>query len=117
MKNVTIIGGGLSGCEAAFQLCARGIKVELWEMRPERKTEAHATGDLAELVCSNSFKSTDSTRAQGLLKEELRFAGISPLGLKNRYLVIFAGDILRGGLPAPTRQGQDRRWWNRQVFL
>lgn len=69
---VTVIGGGLSGCECALQLASRGIPVELWEMRPDVQTEAHTTGLLAELVCSNSFKSTDESRAQGLLKLELK---------------------------------------------
>ncbi|NCA92768.1 methylenetetrahydrofolate--tRNA-(uracil(54)-C(5))-methyltransferase (FADH(2)-oxidizing) TrmFO [bacterium] len=72
MKNkVKIIGGGLAGCEAAYQLLKRGIVVELYEMRPKVSTPAHTTGNLAELVCSNSLKSTDINTAQGLLKQEL----------------------------------------------
>jgi methylenetetrahydrofolate--tRNA-(uracil-5-)-methyltransferase len=78
---VKVIGGGLSGCEAALQIAARGIAVELWEMRPGVGTEAHETGELAELVCSNSFKSTDVSRAQGLLKEELRQLGCHLLAI------------------------------------
>ncbi|MCB1219381.1 MAG: methylenetetrahydrofolate--tRNA-(uracil(54)-C(5))-methyltransferase (FADH(2)-oxidizing) TrmFO [Planctomycetales bacterium] len=70
-----IIGGGLSGCEAALQLSARGIASELWEMRPTVMTEAHVSEGLAELVCSNSFKSEDPVRAQGLLKLELDSLG------------------------------------------
>ncbi len=66
-----IIGGGLSGCEAALQLAARGIASEIWEQRPTFGTEAHVSEGLAELVCSNSFKSEDPVRAQGLLKLEL----------------------------------------------
>ena len=54
---VTVIGAGLAGCEAALQLAARGVPVRLIEMRPERSTPVHKTGDVAELVCSNSFKS------------------------------------------------------------
>ncbi|MEF3254583.1 MAG: methylenetetrahydrofolate--tRNA-(uracil(54)-C(5))-methyltransferase (FADH(2)-oxidizing) TrmFO, partial [Deferribacterales bacterium] len=73
LKNnaVTIIGGGLAGSEAAYQLAIRGINVVLYEMRPLKMTEAHETGDLAELLCSNSLKSTDITNSNGLLKKEL----------------------------------------------
>ncbi len=70
-KNVTIIGGGLAGCEAAWQLAQRGVPVQLYEMRPQRSTEAHVTDRLAELVCSNSMGSTQPDRALGLLKNEL----------------------------------------------
>jgi methylenetetrahydrofolate--tRNA-(uracil-5-)-methyltransferase len=72
---ILIIGGGLSGSECALQLSARGIAVELWEQRPLVATEAHRSADFAELVCSNSFKSSDPLRAPGLLKEELRLLG------------------------------------------
>lgn len=72
---ILIVGGGLSGSECALQLSARGVPAELWEQRPTAQTEAHKTGHLAELVCSNSFKSTDPARAPGLLKEELRRLG------------------------------------------
>jgi methylenetetrahydrofolate--tRNA-(uracil-5-)-methyltransferase len=70
--SITIIGGGLAGCEAAYQISKRGIKVILFEMRPEVKTAAHHTDQLAELVCSNSFKSNETHDASGLLKEEMR---------------------------------------------
>ena len=69
---VRIIGGGLAGSEAAWQLARYGIAVELFEMRPQRTTEAHATGDLGELVCSNSLRSSLITAPAGLLKEEMR---------------------------------------------
>ena len=69
---VRIVGGGLAGSEAAWQLAVRGIPVELCEMRPVRPTEAHKTDRLAELVCSNTFKSTETTNAHGLLKAEMR---------------------------------------------
>ena len=73
---VHVIGGGLAGCEAAWQIAARGVPVVLHEMRPEATTEAHKTDRLAELVCSNSFRSDDAaTNAVGLLHEELRRAG------------------------------------------
>ena len=69
---ITIIGGGLAGTEAAHQIAKRGIKVKLYEMKPVKFTEAHSNKDLAEIVCSNSFKSNLLTNACGLLKEELR---------------------------------------------
>ena len=73
MKNkISIIGGGLAGCESAYQLAKRGIKVDLYEMKPEKFSPAHSNQDLAEIVCSNSFKSNLHTNACGLLKEELR---------------------------------------------
>ena len=71
----TVVGGGLAGCEAAWALASRGIAVTLVEMRPGTATPAHRTDLLAELVCSNSFKSTDTVNAHGLLKAELRLLG------------------------------------------
>lgn len=73
MKNsVIVIGAGLAGCEAAWQLAQRGIHVKLYEMKPIKKTQAHHSNDFAELVCSNSLRSNELTNAVGLLKEELR---------------------------------------------
>lgn len=69
---ITVIGGGLAGCEAAYQIAKRGIKVKLYEMKPVKFSPAHSNGNLAEIVCSNSFKSNLLTNACGLLKEELR---------------------------------------------
>ena len=69
---ITIIGGGLAGCEAAYQIAKAGIKVKLYEMKPIKYSEAHSNENLAEIVCSNSFKSNLLTNACGLLKEELR---------------------------------------------
>ena len=69
---ITVIGGGLAGCEAAYQIAKRGIKVKLYEMKPIKYSPAHSNKDLAEIVCSNSFKSNLLTNACGLLKEELR---------------------------------------------
>src|SRR6266852_938772 len=70
---VHVIGGGLAGCEAAWQIAARGVPVMLHEMRPLRMTAAHKTSALAELVCSNSFRSDDAEHnAIGLLHEEMR---------------------------------------------
>ena len=76
MQNkVTVIGAGLAGCEAAWQLAVRGIPVVLHEMKPEKRSEAHHSDDFAELVCSNSLRSNELTNAAGLLKEELRRLG------------------------------------------
>jgi methylenetetrahydrofolate--tRNA-(uracil-5-)-methyltransferase len=72
---VTVVGGGLAGSEAAWALAERGIPVRLREMRPTVRTPAHQTDQLAELVCSNSFKSTELSNAHGLLKAELRALG------------------------------------------
>lgn len=77
---VEIIGGGLAGCEAALQLAARGIDVRLHEMRPDVSTGIHTGAALAELVCSNSFKSTNIDSAAGLLKSELALLGSRLLG-------------------------------------
>src|SRR2546422_10989303 len=72
---ITVIGGGLAGCEAAWQIARRGEKVRLHEMRPVRPTPAHRTDRLAEIVCSNSLKSDQPYNASWLLKEELRRLG------------------------------------------
>ena len=94
---VRIIGGGLAGSEAAWQLARRGVEVELYEMRPEKGTEAHATAHLAELVCSNSLRSSFLTNAAGLLKEEMRRLG---------SLIIRVADICR--VPAGSALAVDR---------
>ncbi|HSF04007.1 MAG TPA: FAD-dependent oxidoreductase, partial [Solirubrobacterales bacterium] len=72
---VTVVGGGLAGCEAAWALAERGVDVTLLEMRPVVGTPAHQTGRLAELVCSNTFKSIELGNAHGLLKAEPRALG------------------------------------------
>ncbi len=74
-QRVTVVGGGLAGSEAAWQLAKRGFEVSLYEMRPVTTTPAHKTDRLAELVCSNTFKSTELTNAHGLLKAEMRLLG------------------------------------------
>ena len=71
-NEIIVIGGGLAGCEATYQIAKRGIKVKLYEMKPDRFSPAHTNKNLAEIVCSNSFKSNLHTNACGLLKEELR---------------------------------------------
>ncbi|MBC7345556.1 MAG: FAD-dependent oxidoreductase, partial [Clostridia bacterium] len=75
MEKVVIIGGGLAGSEAAWQVAQRGMKVELYEMRPRVMTPAHRSAYLAELVCSNSFRASSLENAAGLLKEEMRLLG------------------------------------------
>ena len=71
-NEIIVIGGGLAGCEATYQIAKRGIKVKLYEMKPDRFSPAHTNKNIAEIVCSNSFKSNLHTNACGLLKEELR---------------------------------------------
>ena len=71
----TVIGAGLAGCEVAWQLAQRGVRVDLWEMKPEKKTPAHTTDSFAELCCSNSLRGAGLENAVGLLKEELRRLG------------------------------------------
>ena len=75
MTDVTVVGGGLAGSEAAWQAAEMGCSVELWEMRPEKETPAHHTDQFAELVCSNSMGNRSLETASGLLKEELRRLG------------------------------------------
>jgi methylenetetrahydrofolate--tRNA-(uracil-5-)-methyltransferase len=77
---VTIVGAGLAGCEAAFQLAERGVEVRLFEMKPHRRTPAQTGDGLAELVCSNSMRGAALTNAVGLLKEEMRLAGSLVIG-------------------------------------
>jgi len=72
MSEVKVIGAGLAGSEAAWQLAKRGVKVKLYEMKPEKRTPAHVSDGFAELVCSNSLRSDELTNAVGLLKEEMR---------------------------------------------
>ena len=99
---VTVIGAGLAGCEAAWQLAERGIKVRLCEMKPDKKTPAHVSNDFAELVCSNSLRSDELSNAVGLLKEELRRLG---------SLIMKCADANRvpaGGALAVDREGYAR---------
>jgi methylenetetrahydrofolate--tRNA-(uracil-5-)-methyltransferase len=102
---IHIIGGGLAGSEAGWQIARSGVPVVLHEMRPTRLTEAHKTGGLAELVCSNSFRSDDAaTNAVGLLHEEMRRAG---------SLIMAAGD--RHKLPAGGALAVDRNRFSEHV--
>jgi len=94
MKSARVIGGGLAGSEAAWQLAKHGVVVELWEMRPVQGTDAHQTSQLAELVCSNSFRSDNAERnAIGVLHEEMRRAGSLILQAADQHSVP-AGDAL-----------------------
>lgn len=101
---LVIIGGGLAGCEAAWQAATRGVRVLLYEMRPGRMTEAHKTGDLAELVCSNSLKSSEIINAHGLLKEELRMLGSLIIGIADKTRV-----------PAGSALAVDRHEFSRMI--
>ncbi len=93
MEAVTVIGAGLAGCEAVLQLARRGVAVELWEMRPARRSPAHRTDEPCELVCSNSLRSDSPENAVGLLKEELRRLG-SPVLAAADAARVPAGDAL-----------------------
>lgn len=101
---LVIIGGGLAGSEAAWQAAERGVNVLLYEMRPVKMTEAHRSGDLAELVCSNSFKSNEMSNAHGLLKEELRMLGSIIIGIADKAQV-----------PAGSALAVDRQEFSRMV--
>lgn len=99
MIEITVVGAGLAGCEAAWQLAIRGIKVKLIEMKPHKMTPAHVSADFAELVCSNSLRSNELTNAVGLLKEEMRGLG---------SLIMECADLTRieaGGALAVDRTG------------
>ena len=74
-----VVGAGLAGCEAAYQLAKRGIEVELYEMRPKKLTPAHKTGGFAELVCSNSLRSDRLENAAGLLSGKLSTVAVNRL--------------------------------------
>ncbi len=104
MNELNVIGGGLAGCEAAWQAAQLGVKVNLYEMRPEQTTPAHVTGDLAELVCSNSLGSTLPTRPSGLLQQELLELG---------SLLIQCAHLT--SLPAGGALAVDRQAFSRQV--
>ena len=94
MSAVHVIGGGLAGCEAAWQAARAGARVVLHEMRPTRTTDAHRTGVLAELVCSNSFRSDDSeNNAVGLLHEEMRRCGSLIMGAADSHQVPAGGAL------------------------
>lgn len=92
-KTINIIGGGLAGSEAAWQAARRGLRVKLYEMRPDRSTGAHRTGNLAELVCSNSLKSDLPDSAPRLLKDEMKAGGSLLLALAHQVAVPAGGAL------------------------
>ncbi|TAJ11026.1 MAG: methylenetetrahydrofolate--tRNA-(uracil(54)-C(5))-methyltransferase (FADH(2)-oxidizing) TrmFO [Nitrospirae bacterium] len=102
--DIVIIGGGLAGSEAAWQAANHGAKVTLYEMRPKESTQAHKTGYLAELVCSNSLGSTDILNAPGILKEEMR---------RLNSLVIRVADEVR--VPAGSALAVDRDQFSQKI--
>ena len=97
MAEVAIIGGGLAGCDAAWQLARAGVAVTLYEMKPDKRSEAHTEDGLAELVCSNSFRATGPAAAIGLLKEEM--AALDSLVME----AAFATQVPAGGALAVDR--------------
>lgn len=102
--SVNVVGGGLAGSEAAWQLAELGHDVRLFEMRPERPTPAHQTADLAEIVCTNSFKSEGLDTAHGILKAEMRQLGC---------MLLTVADVCR--VPAGTALAVDRRLFSAEV--
>ena len=104
MKEIIVIGGGLAGSEAALQIAKRKIKVKLYEMKPQKFSEAHSNENLAEIVCSNSFKSNLIKNACGLLKEELRMLG--------SYLIPIADKV---SVPAGQALAVDREMFATEV--
>ena len=102
--SVQIVGGGLAGCEAAWQAASRGVRVTLHEMRPQRPTEVHKSDALAELVCSNSFRGDKLDNAVGLLKEEMR---------RLDSLIMHAAEVAR--VPAGAALAVDRDLFARTV--
>ena len=101
---ITVVGAGLAGSEAAWQLARRGVRVRLIEMRPVKMTEAHRTAGFAELVCSNSLRNASLETAVGVLKEEMRRLG---------SLVISAAD--RARVPAGSALAVDRDDFSRII--
>ncbi len=93
MNRATVVGGGLAGCEAAFQLAERGVEVTLVEMKPHRRTPAQTSDQLCELVCSNSMRGAALTNAVGLLKEELRRLGSIVMRVADRTQVPAGGAL------------------------
>jgi len=103
-EEIIVIGGGLAGCEAAYQIAKRGKKVKLYEMKPQQFSPAHENENLAEIVCSNSFKSNLHTNACGLLKEELR--------ILDSLLIRIADEV---AVPAGQALAVDREMFSKRV--
>jgi len=103
-QSITVIGAGLAGSEAAWQLAERGVKVDLFEMRPDKTTPAHRTDQFAELVCSNSLRGAAIENAVGLLKEEMRLLG---------SLIMSAAD--NNAVPAGGALAVDRKQFSSEI--
>ncbi len=103
-KSINVFGAGLAGCEATWQAAERGVKVKLYEMKPEKYTPAHHSPDFAELVCSNSLRSDSTTNGVGLLKEEMRRLG---------SLIMRAADATR--VPAGSALAVDRNLFSKYI--
>ncbi|MDW8237030.1 MAG: FAD-dependent oxidoreductase, partial [Aquificaceae bacterium] len=101
---VVVIGGGLAGAEASLQLSARGIKVTLYEMRPNSMTPAHKTSNLAELVCSNTFGSIEISTGAGLLKKELEMLSCKLLEVAEEF-----------SIPAGSALAVDRELFSQKI--
>ena len=101
---ITVVGAGLAGCEAAWQAAEAGCHVTLYEMKPEKRSPAHTSDGFAELVCSNSLRSDVTSNAVGLLKEELR---------RLSSLILQAADATR--VPAGSALAVDRTLFSRYV--
>ncbi len=93
MREVTVLGAGLAGSECAWQLAKRGIKVKLWEMKPEKMSPAHTSPYFGELVCSNSLRSDELTNAVGLLKAEMRSLGSLIMDSADKHRVAAGGAL------------------------
>ncbi|MCR5794399.1 MAG: methylenetetrahydrofolate--tRNA-(uracil(54)-C(5))-methyltransferase (FADH(2)-oxidizing) TrmFO, partial [Solobacterium sp.] len=104
MREASVVGAGLAGCEAAWQLAERGIRVKLYEMKPQKHSPAHHADTFAELVCSNSLRSDALSNAVGLLKEEMRTIG---------SLIMEAADHTR--VPAGSALAVDRNAFSQYV--
>ncbi len=104
VHEISVAGGGLAGAEVAWQAAERGIRVRLYEMRPHKNTPAHHTGDLAELVCSNSLRSKSLENAVGLLKEEMKSCG---------SLLLWAAE--KHEVPAGSALAVDRHHFSREI--
>lgn len=104
IKKVSVIGAGLAGCEASYQLAKRGIEVDLYDIKPTNFTPAHSSPNFAEIVCSNSLKSTDTSTASGLLKKELEL--FDSLILKTAY---------KHSVPAGNALAVDRETFSKEI--
>ena len=110
ISSITVLGAGLAGTEAAWQIARAGIQVSIIEMRPIRRSPAHHSSEFAELVCSNSFGALSSDRAAGLLQEELRRLGSLVIGTADIHAVPAGGALAvdRGRYSAALTEALDQ---------